>query len=100
METRTVRTSELVDKKGSAPRLKRLAGRSGKPGARKAPPGEPRKVAYLYILPALLFYGAFVLLPIVQELRASSEYPIRHRVKGVEGPVRQAAWPRGNSMAR
>jgi raffinose/stachyose/melibiose transport system permease protein len=68
VETRTVRTSELVDKKGSAPRLKRLAGRSGKPGARKAPPGEPRKVAYLYILPALLFYSAFVLLPIVHSV--------------------------------
>jgi raffinose/stachyose/melibiose transport system permease protein len=29
------------------------------------PPGEPRKVAYLYLLPALLAFGAFVLAPLV-----------------------------------
>ena len=28
-------------------------------------PGEPRRVAYLYLLPALLFFGAFVLAPLV-----------------------------------
>jgi raffinose/stachyose/melibiose transport system permease protein len=27
------------------------------------PPGEPRRVGYLYVLPALLLYGAFVLAP-------------------------------------
>lgn len=30
----------------------------------KAPPGEPRAIGYLYLLPALLVYGAFVLLPL------------------------------------
>jgi raffinose/stachyose/melibiose transport system permease protein len=29
------------------------------------PPGEPRRVAYLYVLPALLVYAAFVLVPLV-----------------------------------
>jgi raffinose/stachyose/melibiose transport system permease protein len=29
------------------------------------PPGEPRRVAYLYLLPALLAFGAFVLAPLV-----------------------------------
>jgi raffinose/stachyose/melibiose transport system permease protein len=28
------------------------------------PPGEPRRVGYLYVLPALLFFGAFVLVPL------------------------------------
>lgn len=30
----------------------------------KAPPGEPRAIGYVYLLPALLIYGAFVLLPL------------------------------------
>ena len=30
-----------------------------------APPGEPRRVAYLYLLPALLAFGAFVLFPLL-----------------------------------
>jgi raffinose/stachyose/melibiose transport system permease protein len=29
----------------------------------EVPPGEPRRVGYLYVLPALLIYGAFVLAP-------------------------------------
>jgi raffinose/stachyose/melibiose transport system permease protein len=29
----------------------------------EVPPGEPRRVGYLYILPALLIYGSFVLAP-------------------------------------
>jgi raffinose/stachyose/melibiose transport system permease protein len=29
------------------------------------PPGEPRRIAYLYLLPALLAFGAFVLAPLV-----------------------------------
>jgi raffinose/stachyose/melibiose transport system permease protein len=28
------------------------------------PPGEPRRIAYLYLLPALLAFGAFVLVPL------------------------------------
>ena len=27
------------------------------------PPGEPRRVGYLYVLPGLLIYAAFVLVP-------------------------------------
>ncbi|MBO0826363.1 MAG: sugar ABC transporter permease [Streptosporangiales bacterium] len=29
------------------------------------PPGEPRRIGYLYVLPALLVYGAFLLFPLV-----------------------------------
>lgn len=32
--------------------------------AGKTPPGEPRRVAYLYILPALVLYAAFLLYPL------------------------------------
>lgn len=39
--------------------------RPRKPGAAKlAPPGEPRRVGYLYLLPAFLVYAAFVLWPL------------------------------------
>jgi len=34
----------------------------------KAPPGEPRKIGYLYVLPAFLIYAAFVLLPIAHSI--------------------------------
>jgi raffinose/stachyose/melibiose transport system permease protein len=30
------------------------------------PPGEPRRVAYLYLLPGLLLFGAFVLIPLAR----------------------------------
>ena len=30
-----------------------------------APPGEPRRIAYLYVLPALLLYVAFAILPLL-----------------------------------
>lgn len=60
--------SDIVSETSSASRQKPesdlLVGRS----TRGLPPGEPRKVAYLYILPALLFYCAFVLLPIVHSV--------------------------------
>ena len=29
-----------------------------------APPGEPRRVAYLYLLPGLVIFGLFVLAPL------------------------------------
>jgi raffinose/stachyose/melibiose transport system permease protein len=32
----------------------------------RAPPGEPRRVAYLYLLPSLLLFGAFVLFPLAR----------------------------------
>jgi raffinose/stachyose/melibiose transport system permease protein len=35
-------------------------------GGRKVPPGEPRRIGYLYVLPAFLFYFAFVILPMLQ----------------------------------
>ena len=33
--------------------------------AGERPPGEPRRVAYLYILPGLAVFVAFVLLPLI-----------------------------------
>ena len=36
-----------------------------------APPGEPRLVGYLYVLPALLVFGAFLLWPIVRTFSLS-----------------------------
>jgi raffinose/stachyose/melibiose transport system permease protein len=39
-----------------------LAARRGRDGER--PPGEPRRIGYLYLLPALLVLGAFVLAPL------------------------------------
>lgn len=39
------------------------APKKGRGGA--GPPGEPRRVGYLYVLPALLIYGAFLLFPLV-----------------------------------
>ncbi|GAA4612197.1 sugar ABC transporter permease [Actinoallomurus liliacearum] len=51
--------------KAPATRTRPLADRTeGRPpGAR--PPGEPRKVAYLYVLPALVVYAAFLLWPLL-----------------------------------
>src|SRR5262249_16830425 len=34
-------------------------------------PGEPRNVAYLYILPGFAFYGLFTLVPLVQTIHLS-----------------------------
>ncbi|MFF1820943.1 carbohydrate ABC transporter permease [Kribbella sp. NPDC058245] len=36
-----------------------------------SPPGEPRRVGYLYILPALLVYGAFLLYPLIRAVHLS-----------------------------
>lgn len=36
----------------------------GKSSSAERPPGEPRRVGYLYAAPALLFFGAFVLAPL------------------------------------
>jgi raffinose/stachyose/melibiose transport system permease protein len=33
-------------------------------GADERPPGEPRRIGYLYLVPALLVFGAFVLVPL------------------------------------
>jgi raffinose/stachyose/melibiose transport system permease protein len=39
--------------------------------ARKRAPGEPRNVAWLYILPGLLFYGLFTLAPLLHTVELS-----------------------------
>ncbi len=39
--------------------------------ARKRAPGEPRNVAWLYILPGLLFYGLFTLAPLAHTVELS-----------------------------
>jgi raffinose/stachyose/melibiose transport system permease protein len=45
--------------------LRKQAGlRFGGRGARVEPPGAPRRVGYLYLLPALAIYAAFVLAPL------------------------------------
>ena len=43
--------------------LPALASRRARAGER--PPGEPRRVAYLYVLPGLAVFVAFVLLPLI-----------------------------------
>jgi raffinose/stachyose/melibiose transport system permease protein len=42
----------------------------GRRGARRsaAPPGEPRRIGYLYIAPAMAFYAAFVLFPFLHSV--------------------------------
>ena len=45
-----------------APSAAALAPR--RPGVAEAPPGEPRRVGYVYLLPALGVYAAFVLWPL------------------------------------
>lgn len=55
--------------RGASPREgKTLAGVASARRLAKAPPGEPRKIGYLYILPGLLIYAAFVLLPIAHSV--------------------------------
>ncbi|TDD50689.1 sugar ABC transporter permease [Kribbella antibiotica] len=36
-----------------------------------SPPGEPRRIGYLYILPAFLVYGAFLLYPLIRAVHLS-----------------------------
>jgi raffinose/stachyose/melibiose transport system permease protein len=40
----------------------------GRSGADARPPGEPRRVGYLYLLPAFLVFGAFVLAPLAHAI--------------------------------
>lgn len=47
---------------GSVRALRRVAGRG------RRPPGEPRRIGYLYFLPSFLLYGGFVLLPLLHGL--------------------------------
>jgi raffinose/stachyose/melibiose transport system permease protein len=50
---------------------RRLAG--GPPGRRLAggPPGAPRRIAYLYLLPAFAVYAAFLLFPLLRSVQLS-----------------------------
>src|SRR5436305_966802 len=41
---------------------------SGREGRPAAPPGEPRRIGYLYIAPAIAFYAAFVLVPFLHSI--------------------------------
>jgi raffinose/stachyose/melibiose transport system permease protein len=43
-------------------------GRLGRRRASDRPPGEPRHIGYLYLLPALLIFGAFTLAPLVHSI--------------------------------
>jgi len=47
------------------------AGGRSKPSPRSRIPGEPRSVAYLYILPAALVYAVFVLIPFLHSVYLS-----------------------------
>ena len=58
---------------------------AGRPAARPSwdrAPGEPRRIAYLYVLPALAMYAAFVLYPLGRGLWLSF-----HRWDGLTAPV-------------
>jgi raffinose/stachyose/melibiose transport system permease protein len=46
---------------------------AGAPSSRRAagPPGEPRRVAYLYLLPAFVVYAAFLLYPLLRAVQLS-----------------------------
>jgi len=44
---------------------------SGRASRRSSPPGEPRKVAYLYVAPALLVFGLFLLAPLAYAVQLS-----------------------------
>lgn len=45
--------------------------RSGATNGSGGAPGEPRRIAYLYILPALLVYAAFLLYPLLRAVQIS-----------------------------
>jgi raffinose/stachyose/melibiose transport system permease protein len=55
-------TSRLTSTDRTAAAPPPAAARTRQGGA--GPPGEPRRVGYLYVLPALLIYGAFLLVPL------------------------------------
>jgi raffinose/stachyose/melibiose transport system permease protein len=45
--------------------------RSPRPTAEAGPPGEPRRIAYLYLLPAFVVYAAFLLYPLLRAVQIS-----------------------------
>ena len=47
------------------------ADRSARRERRGAPPGEPRRVGYVYVAPALLVYAVFLLFPLVRAVQIS-----------------------------
>ena len=50
------------------PRHRSLAARPRSRGRASGPPGEPRRVGLLYLLPAVVLFGAFVVLPLVDSV--------------------------------
>jgi raffinose/stachyose/melibiose transport system permease protein len=52
-------------------RTRAHAGTAGHTSRAAGPPGEPRRVAYLYLLPAFLVYGAFLLYPLMRAVQLS-----------------------------
>jgi raffinose/stachyose/melibiose transport system permease protein len=59
-------SSGLTTDPAAAPVLTPGRLQAGEASASERPPGEPRRVGYLYVLPALLFFGAFVLVPLAR----------------------------------
>jgi raffinose/stachyose/melibiose transport system permease protein len=56
--------SRATDRRGTADTAPRRRSSSGSPG-------EPRRIAYLYLLPAFLVYGAFLLYPLLRSVQLS-----------------------------
>jgi raffinose/stachyose/melibiose transport system permease protein len=49
----------------------RRTGRAVRRHSASSPPGEPRRIAYLYLLPALVVYAAFLLYPLLRSVQLS-----------------------------
>lgn len=52
-------------------RSSRPTGRRSRRGGASSPPGEPRRIAYLYLLPAFVVYAAFLLYPLLRSVQLS-----------------------------
>lgn len=48
-----------------------MAAREGRARRAGGPPGEPRRIGYLYLLPAFLVYAAFLLVPLLRAVQIS-----------------------------
>ena len=59
-------SSGLTTDPAAAPVLSPGRLQAGEPTSSERPPGEPRRIGYLYVLPALFFFGAFVLVPLAR----------------------------------
>ncbi len=60
--------AEPARAEAAGPAASRLSDRAVSDGLarHREPPGEPRRIGYLYVLPALAVYGAFVLYPLLE----------------------------------